>query len=372
MELYVFDKNFNYQGLIESYSSLRWVRKYNQAGEFELHIASTPHSLTLLQKGNVLFKKDDVEAGYIEVRKLSEDEQGKELLSVTGKFLTNYLDRRIVWTKETLEDTVEKNMRKMVDSEFINTPDNDRKIDNMVLGNLNNYTKKESYQTEHKKVLEELEKLSLLDDLGFRITADITNKKMIFDIYKGKDRSVNQNVLPKVIFSRDYENVLNQEYTESINNYRNVALVGGMERLEATPPIPQKFVTVGNATGLDRYETYINASNTSNEKEDKSIMTDEEYKKILTSIGNMQLGKLKELKTFDCTINPFGNQKYKIHYDLGDLVSFMNKKWNLLLTKRITEIEEIYEDSGLKLNITFGEQLPTLTTKIKQIIDTKK
>ena len=36
--LNVYDRDLNFLGVIDSYSSLRWRRKYFEAGEFELNI----------------------------------------------------------------------------------------------------------------------------------------------------------------------------------------------------------------------------------------------------------------------------------------------------------------------------------------------
>ena len=37
MELYVFDRDLNFEGILEEYFSLIWRRKYSKCGDFELH-----------------------------------------------------------------------------------------------------------------------------------------------------------------------------------------------------------------------------------------------------------------------------------------------------------------------------------------------
>lgn len=48
-------------------------------------------------------------------------------------------------------------------------------------------------------------------------------------------------------------------------------------------------------------------------------------------------------------------------------VMCINKRWNVRIDVRITEIAETYETSGEEIDITFGESLPALLTQIRQI-----
>ena len=51
----------------------------------------------------------------------------------------------------------------------------------------------------------------MFSGLGWDITLDIENKKFVFYIVEGKDRSSSQNILPPVIFSIDYDNIAEQK-----------------------------------------------------------------------------------------------------------------------------------------------------------------
>jgi len=44
------------------------------------------------------------------------------------------------------------------------------------------------------------------------------------------------------------------------------------------------------------------------------------------------------------------------------------QKVGVTIDTRITEVEEVYEESGFSLNITFGNNIPTLINKIKQVV----
>ncbi|KGO12660.1 Gp37-like protein [Clostridium botulinum] len=114
MEIYIFNRDLELKGILDTFTSLRWVRKFNISGEFELHCALDSNTLESLKRENIIYKKDDVEAGYIETRQLKIGEDGQEYLEAKGKFLTNYLDRRISWDRVSFTGKTEDLMRKLV------------------------------------------------------------------------------------------------------------------------------------------------------------------------------------------------------------------------------------------------------------------
>ncbi|GAA0787947.1 siphovirus ReqiPepy6 Gp37-like family protein [Hathewaya limosa] len=367
MELYILNRNLELKGILDTFKSLIWIKKYNKTGQFELHCSLNSNTLKLLQRENIIFKKDDLEAAYIETRQLRIDNNGQEYLQLTGKFLTNYLDRRISWNRIDFTGTTEKLMRKLIHDNAINPDNENRKIPNLILGDLKNFTENIKYQNSFGNILEQLENISNTSVLGYRNLLDIKNRKIIFDVYKGIDRTINTGAEP-CIFSRDFENILEQNYYDSLNNYRNTCLIaGGGEGKDRT------LTSIEEGKGLNRYELYVDARDIQATKEIKKGDTTEEipipvdeYLHILKQRGKERLEEYKEIQTFDSKINIDGNNKYKKDFDLGDIVTVVDKKWEIQLNAMITEIEEIYEEKGLEINIIFGNNIPNLIDKIKQ------
>ena len=89
MEIYIFNEELDFVGVIDSFISFRWVRRYHKSGEFELHLSLTYESLKMLKEDYILWKKDDLEAGVISYRELKQDEKGKEGLVIKGNFITS-------------------------------------------------------------------------------------------------------------------------------------------------------------------------------------------------------------------------------------------------------------------------------------------
>ncbi|KRU42198.1 siphovirus ReqiPepy6 Gp37-like family protein [Clostridium sporogenes] len=381
MELYIFNRDLELKGILDTFTSLRWIRRYSKTGEFELHCALNSNVLELLKRENIVYKKDDIEAGYIETRQLKIGQDGQEYLEIKGKFLTNYLDRRISWDRVNFSEKTEELMRKLVNDNAINPTNINRKIDNLILGDLKGFIEDIKYQNSFGNIIEQLENISNTSNLGYRNILDIKNRKIIFDVYKGVDRTVNNGTIAPCIFSRDFENILEQEYMDSLNNYRNTTLIAG-----AGEGKDRKLTSIESGIGLDRFELYVDARDIEDKEEKKKIVTEtdeegniteheeteeveipwERYKPLLIQRGEEKLSECEEIQTFDSKINTQGNNVYKKDYDLGDIVTVVDKKWGIRIDARITEIEEIYEEKGLEVNVVFGNNIPTIIDKIKQ------
>ncbi|NFQ85111.1 hypothetical protein FDG04_07270 [Clostridium sporogenes] len=383
MELYIFNRDLELKGILDTFTSLRWIRRYSKTGEFELHCTLNFNTLELLKRENIIYKKDDVEAGYIETRQLKIGEDGQEYLEVKGDFLTNYLDRRISWNRVNFYGRTEELMRELVNYNAINPANINRKIPSLALGNLKGFIEDIKYQNSFGNIIECLENISNTNNLGYRNLLDIKNRKILFDVYKGVDRTINNGTIAPCIFSRDFENILEQEYMDSLNNYRNTTLIAG-----AGEGKDRKITSIENGKGLDRYELYVDARDIQDTEEKKKIVTEtdeegniteheeteeveipwERYKPLLIQRGKEKLEECQEIQTFDSKINTNGNNVYKKDFDLGDIVTVVDKNWGIRIDTRITEIEEVYEEKGLEVNITFGNNIPTIIDKIKQVV----
>lgn len=362
MELYVLDKNLNRIGVIDEFSSLIWNRKYNTSGNFELYLPSTEDNIKILKLDNIIYKKGDDEAGYIQHRELALDENGKETLCVIGNFITGYIDKRIIWNSINFSGLTEVAMRKIVNDNCINPSDTNRKIPLLSLGTLKNYSEISNFQSTGDNCLYKLEELSNTSGLGYKVVIDLENKKLKFQVYKGVDRSTEQFDVAPVIFSKDRENILSEEYTEDYSEYRNTALVIGSS----------KQATINNTnTGLDRYELFIDAHDIQDKKyegETEVTISDTDYTNLLVQKGNEKLFECKEIKTFESTVNTNGNNVYKVDYDLGDIITYQDKRWGVQVSTRITEIQEIYEGGKIQIVPTFGNSIPTIIDKIRKMV----
>ena len=223
------------------------------------------------------------------------------------------------------------------------------------LGELKNYTETVDMQVTYKNVCTTLNKIALVSNIGYRIRFDRKNKKLLFECFKGFNRSASQYVIPWAIFSEEFENVTDSKYSLETENYKTVAIVGGEG--EGTARI---IVTVGDTTGLERRELFVDAKDIQ-----KGDLTDNGYKALLIQRGNEALAQAVKNETFESNVNHQSSLVYKKDFDLGDIVTCRNRDWNKVIDVRIAEIEEVYENGIITLTPTFGSPLPELNDILK-------
>lgn len=340
MEIRIYNADMNLQGIIENQTSLLWTRRYNSAGNFELHTPITDDNRKLLRIGNLVYKAGSDEAGVIESIVL-EESFNKNEITCKGRFLESYMDRRITKTTKTYSGKTEEIMRTMLSADTVPIP-------RVMLGELNGYTDEVSFQCTYKNLLAYMEKLAKSANYGFRFRPNFNTKKIIFEIYKGVDRSNKQGINNRVIFSEQYENLNNATYTENSQNFRTKVFVGGegegADRL---------VVSVGGGSGLDLREEFYSATDVSSQD-----ITREQYIAALMQKGRDRLEYNSFAQAFECVTEPTVNFVYKKNYDLGDVVTVKKKSWDITVDLRITEIQEIYENGLMVVSPTLGTPLP--------------
>ena len=343
MELYIFNEDREMSGIIEAYEYLRWTRRYSRCGSFELKAIATDEKIALLQIGNILCKNDDEEAGLIEYRELTMREQ--EYITVSGRFATSFMARRIVWGTEILTGDLSAGISQLINHHLIAPVEFDRDISGI------EFTPESmgiavNTQISYKNLMDAVTELCEASDVGIKTIFDPATGIFTAQLYIG--------AVTQAVFSKEYENIIEQIFSHSVAGYANTALVGGEG--EGSERI---FVTIGGGSGLERYEIYVDAKDL--REEDFPI----DYTAALLFRGNAKLAEQAMVKSFDATINQYGNLKYKVDFNLGDMIQAVSKRWGVSMTARITEIEESYDLSGMSLGVTFGKPLLTLAQKLK-------
>lgn len=339
MELRIYDSDIKRRGVIENFSSLIWIRKYYEPGNFELHAPLTGTNISLLQKDRIINKDNSKESGIIEG--IEYDDTNNMEIIVTGRFGSSLLDRRLIQSTYSFYGKVEVAMRNLLG--YVN------KIPLVELGTLNDYSDKVTFQATMKNLLTIEEKLSKTSNIGFRLRLDRNNRKWIFETYKGVDRSIGQKENKRVIFSEDYANLFDTVYTFNSQLEKTFAIVGGEGEGSA-----RTYVTVGGGEGLNLKELFVDAKDLRSE----DFSSNDEYLEALRQKGYEALNNNAVADSFEFNVNPNGQFNYLEDYDLGDVVTIWKRKWNIKEDKRITEIQETYENGGMTVTPTLGDTLP--------------
>lgn len=350
MNVYILDKSFNIIDLVDDYESCIWNIYYFNVGDFELYLPATPKNVELLKIGRYLVRDKDVindnlyNVMVIRTLNIKTDVELGNYLTVTGKCLKSILQRRIVWSQTILSGKVENCLRLLVNDNAINPVKAERKITQLQLGELKNFTETMRKQITGENLGDSIVDICITYGIGWRVYVN-PDKRMVVDFYKGLDRSDSQNVNTRVTFSVDYGSLLTSNYILNAEEYKNVALVAGEGE-----GIARKTVSVGTASDLERYEIYVDSRDSStNEGE----ITEAEYLEQLKEAGMDELETLKYTESFEGDIEPYGNFIYGTDYHLGDIVNVVNE-YGITATPRIIGVIESNSDESMSVIPTFS------------------
>lgn len=372
MELYVYSSEMELQGIVEKIASLIWTRRYWSCGEFKLLVPFTEEHSRMLVKNNIIMKRGDDEAAQIRYVHITKNSQGLEEIEVQGKFLIAWIGKRIIKKQIITKDTTQNILYRIVRENVTNPADTVRKISDVSIATDDADTESGviDYTSEqYTNAQLAAETAAKAAKLGIRMRTDARTGAHVFSVYEGRDLTAGNTAgNAPCIFSQEFDNIVEQEYTNSVENLKTTAFVGGEEK----EGVARKVAEVGgSAAGLAREEVFINATDIVQEYEDDDgtqvTLTDAEYLALLSARGAEELEQYAETLSFGSKINTFANLIYRTDYDLGDRVTCVNKRWGIRIDVRITEIAETYQNNVEEIDITFGESLPALLTQIRQI-----
>lgn len=372
MELYVYSSEMELQGIVEKIASLIWTRRYWSCGEFKLLVPFTEEHSRMLVKNNIIMKRGDDEAAQIRYVHITKNSQGLEEIEVQGKFLIAWIGKRIIKKQIITKDTTQNILYRIVRENVTNPADTVRKIPDVSIATDDADTESGviDYTSEqYTNAQLAAETAAKAAKLGIRMRTDARTGAHVFSVYEGRDLTAGNTAgNAPCIFSQEFDNIVEQEYTNSVENLKTTAFVGGEEK----EGVARKVAEVGgSAAGLAREEVFINATDIVQEYEDDDgtqvTLTDAEYLALLSARGAEELEQYAETLSFGSKVNTFANLIYRTNYDLGDRVTCVNKRWGIRIDVRITEIAETYQNNVEEIDITFGESLPALLTQIRQI-----
>ncbi len=401
IDIYILDENRNQINIIDNYESLIWAKRYNDIGDCEIKISASIENLNKFRNGVYLSRQDDDLVCRIEKIELDTDVENGNYIIVTGYDIKKILGQRIIWKQTNFNGLVEDYLRKLIDDNIINPSLFNRKIDGFVLDEKSGFDEKIREQVSYDNLNEKIQETIKKYNWGYKVYLN-ENKNFVFKLYKGRDKS------KYVIFSNDYENLSSTKYSEDKTNIKNVVLTAGEG--EGADRITN---TTGSASGINRYELYVDARNISkkidyndlitsyssgkevvingitywqvdgtniaiitreNENKVEVTLTDTIYQASLSSKGLEELANYQSTKSFEGIVEPRLTFQYKKDYDLGDIVSVSNE-YEIEVEARIIEIIEVYNDNGYSVEPKFeylvDDEIPSISGYILNENETK-
>lgn len=383
MELRVFDKRVEPLGAIDELASLIWTTKYFDVGTFSLLAPITDNNSKLLTEGNIIAKHDGRQeiktadggiwrrAAQITYVHITKDENGLEQLEAQGFMLSKWLSKRCIVPQVVATATNQSLINTMVTKNCGSGAGTKRRFPQFTMlaqetiaGSMVEYANEV-----YADLGQEVKARAQAGKLGYDILINERAKQYGFYLYKGKDLTAkNSGGNTPCIFSRDFDNVNEQEYTASIENCKNFIYVQGAADDNGSQPVTT--VDGEGATGLELEEVFCDATDIARKYqsgETEVTIPMATYLQMLKTRGATELESYGKNINFVSTINTNSNLKFKSDFDLGDRITCKEDKWGIQIDARITEVTETYQKGEETIEATFGDSLPTLVDQIRKV-----
>lgn len=337
------DKEYRRIAEIDDYISFIWTKRYYTPGDFEL--CAPISKLQFLEVGNYVFRKYDDYGAIIEKIEIKMTDEAQEMVVASGRLLESIIGRRVISTQQQITGKVTDGISDLIYDNIVNPAVSARQISNFSFSNDSANVDEIDSQYIGQNLLDVVSDLCETFHIGMKCRLSPDNE-FRFYLYDGVDRSYDQSTNTYVVFSDEYDNLLNCDYIENIEEMATDVLVGGEGEGTSRTMV---WSTQEEMSGLERYEKFLDASSAvSNDH----IITQETYEKQLEGLG---LAEVTEYTTaFSGEVN-FNSVNFGIDVQVGDIVTIENKRWDIYINTRILEvIESVGEDGRYEIIPTFG------------------
>jgi len=327
----VMDANFERKAVINTYLSLTWEEDYKDKGGFRLSMGD--EAAQIADIGDYLVITGVPTAMII---------LSKEIISnlrqvLFSGFTTLYILSKRIAREQVAVTGAEAGIRKLIG-------DNLRGLSNFALSGAKGFADTFEMTYQWIEVLEAITEIVKNTTFGMRMLYDRIDKRHVFDLYQGLDRSAGQSVNTRAFFGEEFKNIYNLRINDDTANFKNYAYVTGGD--EENPVV----VEVGTATGNDRYEVFVSGADV--KLEDNEDYNSQAYKNRLRDKGVTALSDYIRRQNFEIEVDP---EDYGIKYSMGDTISCKSTRYGVQLSAKIMKRAIIIENNTKKIELTVGD-----------------
>lgn len=360
MDILVLDKEFKSVAILDVYSSLIWTERYWKPGDFELQLPLTKAYYDIVKTDYYLtlpnYPTDTVM--IVEGVEVKTDVEEGDKIVIRGRSLESILNRRILYVaieQDSSSGGLVNVFDQIIDQNFTNPADSLRDIDLIWVNptdlDILSYAYRGNWYGEN--ALDVICDLCEHYQIGIKVTFGSSND-FEFTVYAGIDRSYAQSSVPYVVFSKNFENLLNGDYIKDTLIYKTISLTVGDVNDGTYGPVESFIPGGGSLTGLDRRELFTDESSFSHFYPGTTTPIGVvQYSEALRRKGRKNLREHPLIQEFDGKAETNVGFLYGVDYFLGDIVQVVDDEYGGREPCRITEMTLSQGEDGLILFPTF-------------------
>jgi Siphovirus ReqiPepy6 Gp37-like protein len=348
MDIFILDSLYRRNQVVDRFQSLIWTERFSSVGDFELQLHSTFDNRSRFTEGTKLAINESRRVMQVETVQDGIDDEGREILKVTGPSLETVLTNRLAlaavddttthpkWTLTgTPKDIATQMFHDICVTGILDPGDVIPLINEGSLFPADTIAPPPdsiTYDVDPKTLYEAEKDLCDLYLMGFRLIRNYDLGQLWFDIYTGSDRTSHQTTYPAVIFSPGLDNLKDTSELRSIATYKNTAYV--------ISPVGSEIVYAqGVDTTVNGFERRVLLVNATDIDDPDPVAASA----AMVRRGYEELSKNRQLSAFDGEISQKTNYVYGVDYNLGDLVEMRNSDGvsnNMQVTEQIIVSDE--------------------------------
>ena len=311
-----------------------WRRRFSRPGEFQLTTAFSREAWEYFkpydprrpnEPGHVIYKRDVDEAAFIESRNVVDTIDNETMLIVRGRFLPSVLDRRQLTLAGNF--TLQSLLSNIINNNFLAGAGSFRSMaGHMRLLPFTIPLVNVSVEYQRRNVYEAVTALLEESRIGLRANYNFATRTIDISFY--------EPVKTDVTFSKQFANIIEQDYRDDIEMYKNVVYVE--DRL---------IHNDSTHRGFNRREIAVSAP-----RQGEST--------TLTQTALDALNENRAIRTISSVVNPYNNQfEYLKDWTIGSEVLSESRQLGFSEREVITEITEFYDASGMNLEVITGDYI---------------
>jgi hypothetical protein len=322
MEFFRLDSSYYPSTSIDEFDTFIWNEKYQEAGDFKVVCKDDISILSVLPKGSLCSHTDTKQVMIVEDHEIKRDKDKKLLVTVTGRSFEIFADERVTVgaqtglynsgtnaaQPQTITAAAENAAYQLLVAAFVSptVPTADAVPNISVVLDVRVFDTVMTHIIQRGQVYERVMELLKLASAGIRTERPISPDTTLDVIIHDGDVKTDT-----VVFKAQNEDLDDAEYFSSIKDYKNYAQI----TTHTTARTYQHRDIVTPLTGLDRRVLYVEANDI-----EGSFAVPTSTDAVATR-AQQALDQHKLLYLVSAKISETAKPKFKIDYDIGDLVT---------------------------------------------------
>lgn len=347
MSLEVYPDDFSTRYEITHAISIQMSVCYNDVGKCQLVVVASDYNINALKKDYIIF---DTVRGTTYVIVNTKCDTTRNRITANAYTTEYFLNQRVVAAKKQIK-VIETGVYGIIN-------DNLRGLPKITTAPVKGYT--ETFQPDDpqtqdneseiyaNQVLDAITPVLEYGELGRRMNWNPTDMDWEFEIYKGNDLT---SGIHAIVFAEEQGTCSELVIDEDKSTFKNVAYVPYRDG------DTEYTVTVGDASGKDRYEVWLTSA--ISKENDESL---QKTKERAISYGQLELGKRISRQSFSVVVDA---SELGVLYNIGDIVSCSSVRFGVRFNARITGVTYTMDYRGEKTAVQLGDPILTALGEMK-------